>query len=122
MVNGPVEKTPDPVQKDATKTLRGRDSAIMLVRPISIFLFVRGSHLQSDTHSFIVRVWHEAVNSKGRATTWRGSIDHVGSGQCLYFDDLDGVVRFIQEQARLNIKRSSHKWRSLLACIKRMIT
>ncbi len=78
--------------------------------------------MQRDTHSFIVRVWHEAVNSKGRVTTWRGSIDHVGSDQRLYFDDLEGVVRFIQEQAGLSIRRSGRKWRALVAYIKRMIT
>ncbi len=78
--------------------------------------------MQGDTHSFVVRIWHEAVDGKGHIIAWRGSIDYVGSGQRLYFYDLDGIVRFIQEQAELNPKGLGSKWRSLLARIRRAIT
>jgi hypothetical protein len=78
--------------------------------------------LQSDTHSFIVRVWHEAIDSKGHVMVWRGSIDYVGTGQRFYFCDLDGLVRFIQERAALNVERPGPKWRSLLAWIRHAIT
>jgi hypothetical protein len=78
--------------------------------------------LQSDTHSFIIRIWHEAVDSKGNIVAWRGSIDYVGNDQRLYFYDLDGIVRFIQEQAGLNVSRPGPKWRSLLAWIRHAIT
>ena len=57
--------------------------------------------MQSDTHSFIVRIWHEGLDSDGSTRTWRGSIEHVGNGQRVHFYDLEEVVRFIQEQAKL---------------------
>jgi hypothetical protein len=57
--------------------------------------------MQSDTRSFIVRIWHEALNSDGTIRTWRGSIEHVGNGQRLHFHDLERVVDFIREKARL---------------------
>lgn len=55
--------------------------------------------MQGDTQSFIVRIWHEAVDSDGRVLAWRGSIDHVGSARRLHFQDLEKVVRFIAEEA-----------------------
>ena len=57
--------------------------------------------MQSDTHSFIVRIWYEGLESDGTIKTWRGSIEHVGNGQRLHFTDLERVVNFIQEQAWL---------------------
>jgi hypothetical protein len=54
--------------------------------------------LDSDTQSFIVRIWHEAAAIDGRVTTWRGSILHVGSGKRVYFNNLDSIKRFVQER------------------------
>jgi hypothetical protein len=61
--------------------------------------------LENDSHAFIVRVWVESQDGQGRWAVWRGSIDHVGENKRLYFQDLKGVVRFIQEQAGIS-KRS----------------
>jgi len=50
---------------------------------------------EAGSHSFIIRIWmEEIVEEMGRAT-WRGHITHVASGDRRYFEDLDGVVRFI---------------------------
>ena len=62
--------------------------------------------LQSDTYSFVVRIWHEALDSEGRIATWRGSIDYVGSDERAHFDDLGRIVQFIQEQVGLESQRS----------------
>lgn len=78
--------------------------------------------MQGDTHAFIVRIWHEAVDSEGRVAIWRGSIDHVGNGQSLYFSDTDNMVRFIRERAGLPPARLDPWWRSLLNWIKHGIT
>ena len=44
-------------------------------------------------HLFIVRLWHEP----GQAATspWRGSVEHVPSGQRLYFVSLSDLSDFI---------------------------
>jgi len=57
--------------------------------------------------SFVVRIWQETADGNGRAGIWRGSIDHVGTGNRLYFCDLDGIVRFVQEQSGLEGQRGS---------------
>ena len=54
--------------------------------------------MHSDTQSFIVRIWHEAVDGDGKVLAWRGSIDHVGNARRLHFQDLEEVVRFIAEE------------------------
>jgi hypothetical protein len=55
--------------------------------------------VNSDTHSFVVRIWNDASNSPEIAASWRGSIDHVGSGKRVYFRDLQKMMRFIQDSA-----------------------
>jgi hypothetical protein len=61
--------------------------------------------LENDTQSFVVRIWHEAVDAEGHVVVWRGSIDHVGSGKRLYFDELGGIVRFIREVMGGSVRR-----------------
>jgi len=62
--------------------------------------------LHGDTHSFVVRIWHEALDGEGKIAAWRGSIDHVGHDARFHFDDLDQLARFIQKQVGLNSRRS----------------
>lgn len=62
--------------------------------------------MQGDTYSFIVRIWHEALDSEGHITQWRGSVDCVGSGERFHFYDMDRLVQFIQEQVGLESGRS----------------
>ena len=64
--------------------------------------FEKERPVQSDTHAFIVRIWFEAEDDEEDVYPWRGSVDHVGAAQRLYFHDLDVLMRFIQEQAGIN--------------------
>lgn len=73
------------------------------------------------THSFIVRIWHEALDGEGKIVAWRGSIDHVSSGKRLYFHKLEEVEGFIQEQTGLDPSRPGPGWKSTLAWIVRKI-
>jgi hypothetical protein len=57
--------------------------------------------LQGDTYSFVIRIWHEAIDGEGHITTWRGSIDYVGGDERAHFDDLNRIVQFIQQQVGL---------------------
>lgn len=45
-------------------------------------------------HLFIVRIWFE------RADTWRGQVEHIPSGQKLYFTSLDDLNDFINLRVR----------------------
>lgn len=57
--------------------------------------------MEGDTDSFIVRIWHEAVDRAGNVLAWKGYIEQVGADRHLYFQDLDVMARFIQGQCRL---------------------
>ena len=58
--------------------------------------------MQDDIQSFVIRIWHEAVDSEGKATVWRGSIEQVGSGGRFYFQDLQAAVGFIRKQGGID--------------------
>ena len=55
--------------------------------------------MQADSHSYVVRIWNDAADSSNATPSWRGSIDHVGTGKRHYFSDLQTMMRFIQESA-----------------------
>ena len=55
--------------------------------------------MPEDIHSFLVRVWSEAVEGSDHAEAWRGSIERVGDGQRYYFHELEGILDLIQELA-----------------------
>ena len=69
--------------------------------------------MKTNTHAFIVRIWHEATDNRGNVTVWRGTIDHVGSENSVHFHDLDGITRFIQEQIGIRNKGSGPRWRAV---------
>ena len=75
--------------------------------------------MQGDTHAFIVRIWHEELDSEGNGLAWRGSIQHVGSNKRLYFQDLEGILRFVREQTGINTQHPERKWSALLERIRR---
>jgi hypothetical protein len=47
-----------------------------------------------ETHTFIVRLWRE-TDPAGRER-WRGRVEHVGSQEVGYVEDVAGVARFIE--------------------------
>lgn len=51
--------------------------------------------LESNTHSFIVKVWHEATAGDTRRASWRGHITHVPSRGRRYLRDADGICFFV---------------------------
>lgn len=52
--------------------------------------------LEDRTSAFIVRVWIEQREVASAPVTWRGSIEHVESGESRYLTDLGDLARFIQ--------------------------
>lgn len=71
--------------------------------------------MEEDTHSFIIRIW-DIVDGPGERPeeTWRGSIDYVGSGKRLYFNDLNSIVSFIHEQIRAERPQAIAHWEALV--------
>lgn len=79
---------------------------------------MQDQNLDSDTQSFIVRIWHEAAAGSGKVTSWRGSILHVGSGKRIYFHNLDSLKRFVQERTGMEEGDFSRWIRSLFARVR----
>jgi len=50
---------------------------------------------ESNTHSFVIKVWLEETAEEAGRATWRGHITHVPSGERRYLKDLDDITAFI---------------------------
>ncbi len=75
---------------------------------------------ESNTHSFIVKLWSEETDEQGGRVSWRGHITHVPSGARRYLQHLDDIQAFIVPYleaigVRFNlfwrIKRRLKKWK-----------
>ena len=51
---------------------------------------------ETNTHSFVIRIWLEETPQETPRPTWRGHITHVPSGQRRYLQDLNEMVAFIR--------------------------
>lgn len=52
--------------------------------------------LEDRTAVFIVRVWCERGDGDAAVTEWRGSVEHIQSGQRTFFRHLDAVLEFVR--------------------------
>jgi len=80
--------------------------------------------VEGDTQSFVVRIWREEVDEDGNITAWRGSVDHVGSGGRVHFQDLDQLTGFIRRRAGLSdsrVGRMGHCVSAIVAWIRRRL-
>jgi hypothetical protein len=66
--------------------------------------------LKDDLHSFIVRIWKIEEDGEDKVQAWRGSIDHVGTEKRLYFYNLNGIIRFIQDQIGIDSVQPLSRW------------
>ena len=52
-------------------------------------------HSETNTHSFIVKIWLEEAADKSSMATWRGHVTQVPSGARRYLVNLDEIKIFI---------------------------
>ena len=52
--------------------------------------------LEDRTTAFIVRIWCERGDTESLAPEWRGSVEHVQTGQRAFFRHLDAVIDFMK--------------------------
>ena len=55
--------------------------------------------MYGNTLSFIVRIWYEETGNEEIAFAPRGSIEHVGGQERLFFSRLEDILCFIEELA-----------------------
>ncbi len=72
------------------------------------------------THSFIIRIWREAVDEQ--TFIWRGHITHVPDGAQAYLKDLDrDVAAFIEPYlVQMGVGSRPHRWRQWWARLGRV--
>lgn len=51
--------------------------------------------IESNTHSFIIKIWLEETLPEAKQALWRGHITHVPDGQRSYLKDLDDIPAFL---------------------------
>jgi hypothetical protein len=52
--------------------------------------------LEDRTAVFIVRVWCERGDADSALSEWRGSVEHVQSGQRTFFRYLEAIIEFMK--------------------------
>lgn len=75
--------------------------------------------MPDETYSFIIRIWADSVDDAGQPANWRGYIDLVGGEKRLYFQELESVTHFINQQAHLPANRPRPWWHWLTAWLHR---
>lgn len=71
--------------------------------------------LEDHTASFIVRVWRETGEADRASQEWRGSIEHVQSGQRMFFRELMAIAKFMQGPlAEIGIDARPRFWESMV--------
>ncbi|MDQ3287066.1 MAG: hypothetical protein M3Q42_02185 [Pseudomonadota bacterium] len=58
------------------------------------------SLLEDRTAVFIVRIWCERGDAEAAVPEWRGSVEHVESGQRTFFRNLEAVAEFMKLHLR----------------------
>jgi len=66
---------------------------------------------ETNTQSFIVKLWLEEIDEDVGRITWRGHITHVSSGERRYLKDLDGIADFIAPYLERMGARLGRRWR-----------
>lgn len=51
--------------------------------------------IQSNTHSFIIKVWVNEPGQTSEPIVWRGRITHVPSGHVQHFVSVDEISTFV---------------------------
>jgi hypothetical protein len=62
--------------------------------------------------AFIVRVWCESGGEvPGAVRAWRGSVEHVATGERSFFTELDAVIAFMRPHlVKLGIEEPTRFW------------
>lgn len=70
--------------------------------------------LEDRTAVFIVRIWCERGDADSSVAEWRGTVEHVESGQRVFFRHLDLILEFMKPHLRaIGIDAEQRFWESI---------
>jgi hypothetical protein len=68
--------------------------------------------LDSDTHSFVIKIWVEEAADEKAPVVWRGHITHVPDGERQYLNTLSDIQKFIAPYLKtMGVQVGKGKWR-----------
>ena len=74
--------------------------------------------LEDRTAVFIVRIWCERGDADSSIPEWRGSVEHVESGQRVFFRNLEAVLDFMKPHLQgIGIDAEQRFWERISAVI-----
>jgi ketosteroid isomerase-like protein len=74
--------------------------------------------LEDRTAVFIVRVWCELGDADSAVTEWRGSVEHMQSGQRVFFRHLESVLEFMKPHLKnIGIDAQQRFWERISSVI-----
>lgn len=66
---------------------------------------------ETDTHSFVLKIWLEETFQEAGRVVWRGHITHVLSGERRYVQRLDDILTFIMSYLQIMGVKGDKCWR-----------
>ena len=60
-----------------------------------------------EHHSFLIRIWREALSNLSTTGEWQGEVEHIQSGRCWTFDSIDKYLALIKVDQQGN-ERMEH--------------
>lgn len=74
--------------------------------------------LEDRTAVFIVRIWCEHGDADSTMPEWRGSVEHVETGQRVFFRNLEAVLDFMKPHLQgIGIDAQQRFWERISAVI-----
>lgn len=74
--------------------------------------------LEDRTAVFIVRIWCERGDADSTMPEWRGSVEHVETGQRVFFRNLEAVLDFMKPHLHgIGIDAQQRFWERISAVI-----
>lgn len=67
---------------------------------------VKADHSEQRSQLFTLRLWLEDLGAG--QTDWRGKVQHVNSGETLYFRDWETLKAFVEERLRGTVAVGGH--------------
>jgi hypothetical protein len=72
---------------------------------------ISDNEIESDVHSFVIKIWLDDKNIRRGTITWRGHITHVADARRQYVQRLVNIVTFILPYLQEMGVQVSMSWR-----------